>query len=174
MKTTQLATRNARKVALLSIFALGACAMGVNSYAATATAASTAYLLQPISITKLYDLAFGTFVVGTSAGTIEVSDSPLPVATGGVTVIQLGAASQAGFSVFGAYGLNFTISTAGSSPTLVNEVGDTMAITYIHDSRQNADPTGITSFYVGGKLTVAGSQPQGNYTGSVSATVEYE
>jgi hypothetical protein len=175
MKTTQFTTLNTRKLTLLSIFTLGACAMSVNSYAATALATSSAIIVQPISITQVNGLSFGSFLVGTSGGTFELGETGTIETTGDLKMLNRRAPMLAEFEVRGDLQMWFSITTEGSSTSLDDGSGNTMAITYNHETSDQAiGNTGIASFFVGGKLTVPGSQTYGDYSGTISASVEYD
>ena len=164
----------------VAALALAAAAAAGSVHAAVATASSTSIVIAPIQIAKITDLSFGSFAPGATPGTVTVSPNSTRSFSGGV-VAAGGSSAAAQFNVTGESGLGYSI-TLGGSATLTSGA-DTMAFTAISDLSASASTSGnvtsgtltggAQSIYVGGVLTVAASQPAGTYTGSVSATVEY-
>jgi len=165
----------------LAALALAMSAAAGSAIAAVATATSTSTVITPINITKVADLAFGSFAAGSSIGTVTVSTNGTRSKTGGVTLMG-GGATAAQFNVTGSGTLTYSISWAGSSTTLTSG-SDSMTFTRIADltgaGATSGDVSsgtltaGAQSIYVGGVLDVGINQAAGSYTGTVSATVEY-
>jgi hypothetical protein len=176
MKTTQFTARNTGKFTLLSIFTLGACAMSVNSYAATDNVGSHALVVKPISIKSSSPLVFGLFSVGTESGTVVLDGiRGIRSATGGVELLGLGKVMPGGFDVGGEPSMPYSISLAGSSTSLTHSDGNaSMGIAYTHASSRSLPSSGQDKFPVGATLSVNGSQKTGSYKGIISATVEYQ
>lgn len=179
MTTYSRATRHHLTLAAL---ALAISAAAGSAAAANATATSTSTVIAPIQILKAADLAFGSFAAGSSLGTVTVSTNGTRSKTGGVTLTGGGGISAAKFDVTGSGTLTYSISWTGSSTSLASG-GDTMTFTRVADLTGGGAVTGdvssgaltagAQSIYVGGVLDVGVNQPAGNYSGTVSATVEY-
>lgn len=164
----------------IATLALAAAAAAGSVHAAVATATSTSTVIAPIAITKITDLSFGTFAPGATPGTVTVSPNSTRAVSGGV-VAAGGTSTAAQFNVTGESGMNYSISLGGSA-TLASG-SDTMAFTSISDLSASANTSGnvtsgtltagAQSIYVGGVLNVGANQAAGTYTGTVTATVEY-
>lgn len=157
-----------------------ACCGAADASAATATATSTTTIVTPIAIAKAADLSFGKFASGATAGTVTVSPNGARTATGGALPAG-GTVTAAQFNVTGQAGLTYTITLGGS--TTLSDGTNTMAFTAISDVTASAITTGTVatgtltggaqSLFVGGKLTVGANQVANTYTGTVTATVDY-
>lgn len=167
----------------LQAFRLAALALAVagagSAIAATAVATSTSVVVAPIAIAKATDLSFGSFAAGATAGTVTISPNGNRGVSGGV-VGAPGATTAAQFDVTGNSGNTYSISVTG---TQLSSGADTMSFTPVSDLTASAITSGTVtagslvggaqSIYVGGVLAVNANQAAGTYTGSVSATVEY-
>ncbi|VXC56006.1 DUF4402 domain-containing protein [Massilia sp. 9I] len=166
----------------LAALALAMSAAAGSAIAAQANATSTSTVVTPIAISKANDLGFGTFAAGASIGTVTVSTNGTRSKTGGVTLLTGGTVGAAKFDVTGSGTMTYSISWAGSSTTLVSGT-DNMTFTRVADLTGGGAVTGdvssgaltagAQSIYVGGVLDVAINQPAGSYSGTISATVEY-
>lgn len=184
MNTSFNLKQRSLKLALVSAFALGSIGFGVNSYAAGASTTSTATVITPIAITKAVDLEFGSFARG-AGGTVTVSTSGARTASGTILSGVTNAPSAAKFDVTGDGVSTYSITWSGDTAltTGAGGAGETMALARISDlTAGNATSGEVTSgtltagaqsIYLGGTLTVGATQVAGAYTGSVTATVEY-
>ncbi len=174
---TKYSTPNRLSQAVL-VLALAAAAGSAAAAVATATSSST--VVTPIAITKQADLAFGSFAASGTAGSVTISPNGTRAVSGGVTAMG-GSTTAARFDVVGQTGLNYSI-TLGGSATLTDGA-NSMAFTSISDVTASAITAGnvtsgtlaagTQSIFVGGVLTVGINQAAGSYSGTVSATVEY-
>lgn len=139
---------------------------------ATESGVATATVIAPITLTHTSGaaLAFGKFTVGTG-GTVAVSTSGVGGATGGVTLVSGSTNGADSFGVGGDAGRSFAITT-GSGTVSAGAVSIPFTTT-VSAPTGTLDSTGAASFTVGGTLTIAGTEPAGNYVGSYSATVTY-
>lgn len=164
----------------LAALALAITAAAGSAAAAVATATSTSTVVSPITITKNADLAFGAFASSASTGTVTVSPNGSRAVSGGVTAMG-GTPTAARFDVVGQTGTTYSIVLGGS--TQLTSGSDNMPFATISDLSASAATSGnvtsgsltsgTQSIYVGGILTVGVNQPSGTYTGTVTATVEY-
>jgi len=165
----------------LAALALAMTAAAGSAIAAQATATSTSTVVTPISITAPVNLSFGSFAVGGTSGTVTLTPGGARTAAGGVTLAG-GTAGAARFDVAGSASLTYSIAFSGAAT--LSDGTNSMNFTRISDTSASAitsgDATngtlsagGAQSIFVGGVLAVNANQPAGTYTGSVTATVEY-
>lgn len=158
---------------------LAACCAG-NAMAATATATSSSMVVVPIAVTKAADLSFGRLAAGASSGTVTVSPNGARSFSGSVAGVG-GTISAAQFNVTGEPGLTYSITLGGS--TQLTSGSDNLPFTTISDTSASSITSGnvstgtltggAQSIYVGGSLAVSANQAPGNYSGTVTATVDY-
>lgn len=145
------------------------------AFAAGAPAPAKAILVSPLSLVNTEDLDFGSIVAGATAGTVTVNEnSGVRSTTGGATAAG-GTPRRAEFVGVGRPGI-LTIVSIGASPTLTNGTGGTMATALAVEGGAGLrllPGSGIQTFRVGGTLSVAANQQQGNYTGTFTMTVIY-
>lgn len=171
-------TPNTIKLAVLAL-ALALAGAG-SAIAANAPATSRGTVVTPIEIEAATELVFGSFAPGAASGTVTISTSGDRTATG-VTLVGT-AAGAAQFNVTGTAGLNYGITLSG---TTLTSGANNMTFAPVSDltgagatsgtaDRGTLSAGGTQTIYVGGVLTVAANQAEGEYTGSLTATVEYE
>ena len=157
------------------------CAMAIfatsQAFAASqATANASATVLAPISITKVNDINFGSFVSGTSAGFVALTPESATIKTGAGVINPDGDGSAAKFSVTGLSNGVFSI-TLPTSATLTATGGATMTVdTFTTDLSQTAatlSAGGLADLYVGATLQVGDAQEAGTYTGTFDVSVNY-
>lgn len=165
------------KLALVSAFALGASAMGVNAYAATATTDATATVIAPITIARTADLVFGKFAsnTGGAGGTVVIAAGGGRSKTGDVALVAATAGNAASFNLTGESGASYVITLpADGIVTISGGVGTTpMAVNGFTSSATGTLAAGAETVTVGGTLTVAAVQTAGAYSGAFAVTVEY-
>jgi hypothetical protein len=182
MLTKSVAAKRPFKLALIASFVMVAAAVSAPSLADTITAGATANVMVPIKIVKAADLAFGKFAVDSGAGgTVTVSTSGARTGSG-VFMPSADTTAAARFTITGETDASFSIDLGGPSITL-NKGPDSMLLTYASDLTGGNAVSGLTAtgtltsgtqtLYVGGTLTVSGTQVAGAYIGTVSATVAY-
>ncbi|UVO55174.1 DUF4402 domain-containing protein [Sphingomonas sp. SUN039] len=160
-------TKTFKALALVGVAALGFSGSAAN--AATASATARASILKQITVTKTSDLDYATIVTGAAASTVIVT--PAGARTCGVGLTCTGTATAAAFTVVGTVGSVATVSvpatvtlTSGANTMTSTLVSSTALITLAASN----------SFNVGGTLAVGASQADGVYTGSFTATVDYQ
>lgn len=179
MKLIKFSVIKSCTFALSSVAVLGALSAS-NAFAAAAsdTATTTATVVTPIAIADAQNLNFGEFAAGTG-GTVVLTTAGVASATGDV-VLTGGTSAAAQFTVTGQADASFSIGISDNNLTHTDTV-TTMALTTTHDldgtSENNpASGTltlGTQTLYVGGTLTVGNAQTVGVYSGTITATVNY-
>jgi hypothetical protein len=146
---------------------------------ATTSATASATILQPITLVKSTDLAFGSMVrPSTGSNVITVSElTGVRSLTGGGDA-ALGAATntRATYSVGGDGGATFSV-TIPPSVTLVRSGGtETLPVTLASSAGTgtlSAGTTGTANFGVGGSLPLSTTTVPGSYSGTFNVTVGY-
>lgn len=169
------------KLSIAVAAALTATAFSANTLAAEATTTATGKVLQPITITKATDLAFGEFVSGSTGGTVVITTGNSRSKTGDVVLSTVGGSAAGVFNVGGEADATFSITAPDTGTLTHTDTTTTMAVDFVHDldgSTQDS-PTqgtltaGAATIYLGGTLTVGAAQKPGDYSGSATITVEY-
>jgi len=171
--------KNINKVVLAAAVLIG---FSSNSFAqATATAAASATIITPISITKTVDLNFGNIAVSaTTAGTVilDPTGSRSTGGGGGVTLpATTGSPTAASFDVAGAASFTYAITLPSSSVNITSGL-NTMAVSTFTSSPSATgllSSGGTQTLTVGATIAVAAGQAPGTYTNSTAlpVTVNY-
>lgn len=169
-----------RRTSLVTAMLAGG-ALAPNAFAADATAATSGTVVTPITITQATDLNFGEFAADPdTAGTMTVSTGGAASALTAV-VTNDASVTAASFDVAGSASASYSISISDNELTHT-DLATTMALTTTHDldalagddpAAGTLDGTGVQTIYVGGELAVAAAQLAGVYSGTITATVEY-
>ena len=141
--------------------------------AAQITAATSANIVKPVSLTKLQDMDFGTLLVTNYTGTRTIAMSRAGAVTCSADITCSGAPKQARFNIQGTNKLVVLINVASAG--LVNG-GTTIPFTADAPASIALTNSGAPGFDidVGGSLTVSGSIPAGLYTGTMTVTADYQ
>jgi spore coat protein U-like protein len=172
--------KNISKILAIAFVAMmfGLTAKAQSSATETGVTAS-ATIVTPITITKVTDLAFGTVVPYSTAGTVELDPTTGDRSyTGGVTGLT-STTSSASFTVSGNDGQAYTISLPLDDD--VSLIGPALSTPMTLDT-WTTDIPGLTgtltggtqTFSVGATLNVGASQAVGSYSGTFDVTVTYE
>ena len=169
------------KIALCvaAVSALSSPALAQSS--ATQSTTATTRIIQPITLTKNTDLAFGSVVKPNAAANtvaIDAASGARSVTGGGDAALAPSTSGRATYTVSGEGGQTFSISTpatfnmtkAGGSDTITVTLTQSAATGTVSGSLGN---TGSATFGVGGSFPVAAATASGNYTGSFDVTVAY-
>jgi len=166
---------SAARLAALAGLVFAGGAQAASSNASTATGSSTGKVVAPIVLTHTTGAAlnFGSFSIGTTGGKVDVTPAGVATVTKQVTFAPGGTTPAADqFVVTGEKKTAFTIATTGGS---VSNGTSTMTFTTTSSvANASTGKDGVYSFTVGGKLTVAGTETGGAYSGSYTATVAYD
>lgn len=155
---------------------------------ATAQAADTnvtvnAAIVRPNTLIKTDDLDFGTLISGPTGGTITVNAlTGARTTSGGVTPV--GGGFQR--AVFQGTGGIFLITVSGSTSVTLSRAGGgaaPMTASLVRAATTSGGgiallgstllPSGVQTYYIGGTLTVPANQPEGDYSGTFTLTVNY-
>lgn len=169
------------KTALAAAAVSAVAAPALAQTSATQSTTATAKIVQPITLTKNSDLAFGTVVKptsGTNTITINETSGTRTSGGGGDAALATSTTSRAAFSVGGEGGQAFSItvpSTAtmtrsGGSETLTVNLTPTGTSGSLSGSLGSA---GTATFGVGGNFDVGATTVSGSYSGSFNTTVAY-
>lgn len=146
---------------------------------ASATAAASATIIEPILINKTQDLNFGSVGVSTSTGgTVVVAPAGTRSATGGVFLPTSGVGvTAATFTVTGEAGLTYAITLPGSSVDIKNANNTIMSVSGFTSNPPTTGTLvgGSQTLQVGATLNVAAAQEEGTYTTATpfQVTVNY-
>jgi hypothetical protein len=142
---------------------------------ATKNAGGTATVLKSLSLLKTADLEFGEVVVA-GAGTAVINPVSGAITTTGL-LTPIGAVHPATFTATGSKNSVVNIRLPNAAVTLTRVGGGgTMTVsnwTLDGNSNRKIPLNSAFSFNVGGTLNVAAAQPDGNYTGTFTITVQY-
>lgn len=177
---------NFRPMALcLAAAATAAALTGPCASATETTGTANAAVVRPNTLIKTDDLDFGTIVSGATGGTVTVNPATnARGSAGGVTLAGSGA-QRAVFQ--GTGGLLLIIVSGSNSATLTRAGGGAPAMTatltramttsdggiILLGSSATLLPSGVQTYYVGGTLSVPANQPEGDYSGTFTLTVNY-
>lgn len=145
-------------------------------FAPNKNATSTARVILPAQITKLFDMDFG-FVTVTAAGTAVISSSTDAVTTTGGVLFAGGLPHAAQFEAVSPSKTVVHIRLPNKGAT-VTRVGGTETMTIDGWNINGATTRNVVAhetfqFKVGGTLHVAANQAEGTYTGTFDVTVDY-
>ena len=163
-------------LAATTVFATPAFAQTVDSD----TAEARGVVLQPLTITNVDGLNFGTVLSSPLAGTVTINeDDGSRTVSGGVTAITLDLGGRATFDGYGTEGqlvdltLTPVAALTGPGPDIVVLSMDLDAGGGFTQTR-TIPVGGAFTVGVGGSFAIAANQANGLYTGSFSVTAEYQ
>jgi hypothetical protein len=138
--------------------------------------AGKATILRPLSLVKKADLDFGELVVA-SAGTAVIDPvSGSVTTTGSVTPVGT-TAHPATFTATGSKNsvVNIKVPTAAVTLTRVGGGGTMTVSNWTLDGKTNRKipQNSAFDFNVGGTLNIGAGQPDGDYVGTFTVTVQY-
>lgn len=151
------------------------------SVTASATGEARGVVLQPLTLTKIDDLDFGTVIASAVAGTVSIDpDSGARSTSGGVVGVPSYPGGRGYFGGAGTAGQDVILSL--SAPAVLVSTSnptDTIAVTSMTLDNGNALTRTIdnsSAFFVGvgGDFAIAASQPAALYTANFDLTAEYQ
>jgi hypothetical protein len=159
--------------AIAATFTSFGAAHAASGNTSTATGSANATIVAPIVLTHTSGAAlnFGKFTTGTG-GTVVVTAAGAGSVTGDVGFVPGSTNAADQFSLTGDNSRNFGITTTGGSIT--NGSSSMTFTTTPSAASGTTSSTGSASFTVGGTLTVGTGLVVGSYTGTYTATVQYQ
>jgi hypothetical protein len=149
---------------------------------ASTSATGSASVVQPITLVKNSDLAFGSLVrpsLGSNTVTIDPTSGARTLSgTGDASLAANRTASRATYSVAGEGGATFSV-TVPSSFTMARVGGnETLPVTLTASAVSGAlsgsiGAGGSANFSIGGSLPLSSTTVSGDYTGTFNVTVGY-
>jgi len=141
---------------------------------ASTNAGGKALILIPLTLTRVADLEFGTVIESSTSGTVTIPpDGTARTFTGGVTPVANPLPARARFAGAGTPGQLVNIFLAPPA-NLKDSNGDLLPISMsLESSNITIDSTHAFFVGVGGTVTVAANQPDGDYTGVFTVLAQY-
>ena len=159
--------------ALAASAVLAAAIAPASAQAATESAEARARILAALTLSNTSPLEFGAIVAAAGGGTVQIATGGGRTCGGSITCS--GTVSAAGFDITGGTAGEFVTVNADPSVILNGPAGATMSASLLESAAVvQLDATGAASFTVGGTLTVAASQAEGNYVGNFDVTADYQ
>lgn len=119
---------------------------------------------QAITIAKVTDLNFGGVDTGAATYTVNANAGPHTAGTG---------ATAASFTVQGENGQTANVSF-GANPVTISNGATNLSVTMTQQSPTLLFTGAAQTFYVGGAVTLVGTETTGLYTGSATLAMVYQ
>ena len=166
------------KITLAALAATIAFASPGQAQTVSATAEARGLVLQPLTLSRVDDLDFGTVISTASGGDVTINaDSGFRTVTGGVAAGPA-AGNRALFSGFGSANQQVDLDLA--YPAVLTSGANSIAITALGfdggggtSTTRTIDGTGTFQIGVGGTFAIGANQPNGLYTATFQVTAEY-
>lgn len=131
-------------------------------------------IIGPIAMSKNQDLDMGVVIPGATSGTVTLNPSTGAQGTTGGVVYAASTGQPAQFAVTGAPSHNFSITLGASTIALTGPSGSmNLSLTSSLGSLSTFSGAGTATLNLGGTLSVAANQAEGDYTGTLTVTVAY-
>lgn len=166
MKNIKIQLKTGIIVVMAGLYSTGA-------VAESKTGEATATVIQPLLISNIIDMDFGTVASGSAGGDITMaSGGGLSVTSGDADIVGAGGGTPLTFDISGQSGQAYTLTV--SNGVLENAAGDQMTVT-TSVTAQPALTGGADAVEVTGVLTLGPSQATGAYStatgGGTSITI---
>jgi len=163
---------------ILAVAALGLAGSAFAQTSATASANSSARVIQGITLAKDADMAFGTVVKPSSgSGTYTIGNGADTIAvTGTGAVAAAGTTSRAKFTATGEGGQSFAITVPATMTMTSGANNITVNLTTASSTgllSGTVGSAGTAAVNVGGNFSISNTQASGDYSGSFNVTVAY-
>lgn len=174
--------RSAARALTIGAAAIGA-ALSTPASAAEMAGTANAAIIRPNTLVKTEDLDFGTLISGAAGGTVTINPvTNARTTAGGVTPVG----NDGRRAIFQGTGGIFLITVSGSTSVTLTRVGGgaaPMTASLVRAASTSGGgiallgvtllPSGVQTYYIGGTLNVPANQPEGNYSGTFTLTVNY-
>jgi len=150
------------------------------SVTASATAEARGLVLQPLTLTRVDDLDFGTVIASAVAGSVTIDeDTGARSVAGGVVGVPTAPGQRGLFAGAGTAGQQVDLTlTPPAGNILVSGANFLVVSSMVLDNgnllTRTIDPTGAFQVGVGGTFAIAASQPNGLYAADFDLTAEYQ
>jgi hypothetical protein len=150
------------------------------SVTASATAEARGLVLQPLTLTRVDDLDFGTVIASAVAGSVTIDeDTGNRSVSGGVVGVPTAPGQRGLFAGAGTAGQQVDLTlTPPAGNILVSGANFLVVSSMVLDNgnslTRTIDPTGAFQVGVGGTFAIAASQPNGLYAADFDLTAEYQ
>ena len=169
------------KIALCAAAASAVAAPALAQSSSTQSTSSSTRIIQPLTLAKNTDLAFGSVVKPSSSTNtvgVDAASGARALSGGGDAALAPSSAGRATYAVSGEGGQTFSISTPATFDMLRQGGTDTITVNLAPSATSGTisgslGSAGTASFGIGGSFAVAPSTASGAYTGSFDATVAY-
>ncbi len=171
---------NSLQKTLAALFGLGLITAPAHAQAAASQSTTgTTKIIQPISLSKNSDLAFGTVVrasTGTNSVVIDGTTGARTISGAGDGVLVTSTTGRATYTVTGEGAQTFSISVPATFA--MTSGANTLTVTTAASGTTGTlsgtiGSSGTAAFGVGGSFPLANSQASGAYSGSFTTTVAY-
>ena len=148
---------------------------------ATQSTTGTGTILQPLTLTKNTDLAFGTIVRASSGSNTVVVNETTGARTltgGGNSALVTSTTSRATYTVNGEGAQTFSITVPASFNMTRSGGSETLAVTLVSTAASGTlsgslGSAGSATFGVGGSFPLDNTAVAGSYSGTFNVTVAY-
>jgi hypothetical protein len=150
------------------------------SVTASATAEARGLVLQPLTLTRVDDLDFGTVIASAVAGQVTINeDTGARSVSGGVLGVPTAPGQRGLFAGAGTAGQQVDLTlTPPAGNILVSGANfltvSSMVLDNGNSTTRTIDVTGAFQVGVGGTFNIAASQPNGLYAADFDLTAEYQ
>lgn len=148
---------------------------------ASANAEARGVVLQPLTLTRVDDLDFGTVISTAAAGTVVIdADDGSRTVTGGVLAVPSYPGGRGLFTGNGSAGqnVNLTLNAPGVLVSTTNPLDlVTVNSMYLDSGNSLVRTIGASTVFnvgVGGDFGIAANQPNGLYTAQFDLTADYQ
>lgn len=149
----------------------------------TATAQARGLVLQPLTLSMVDDLDFGTILASATAGDVTIdADTGGRAVSGGVTAVASNPGQRALFAGAGTEGQQVTLTLTPPPQNLLvstTNTSDTILVSSMLLDNSNATTRtigtgGTFEVGVGGTFDIAANQPNGFYAADFDVTADYQ